>query len=615
MFIKKIKSNPLYPYLVGEKNKNLFLFILNAIPAVLAGLMEGISYGSLLLSVNVLRGEPIGSIPLFSFLTGFIQSLSQNRQFLFFIIIALFIQFIRSSFVFLSQYIVSQIALKVSVQMQTKIYKQIFNFSYPFVSKYQVGDLLSYNSSPGVIPSLLMQLNGGFTSLIMGLISLAWLMKIDYILTFILLAFFFIVNSFYKILLRRLNNLSVTLTKDEVKFSSKTNQNINGIKLIHMFNRQDSIIKKTKNILIKIAKSNSELIFWNTLIQSFGEIIGIVVIGLMLIVGALMLRHSTSFIASILIFIFIAYRLSTRLQQCMNSLSGVISCKGQLQRLQQILKDDDKEYSSQAGVDLKKFSQQIKFRNVSFKYNERKKTALDNFDFSFDKGKTYALIGKSGAGKSTLVDLLLNLYSPTKGSIIVDGLELDKISLSSWREKIGIVNQDIFLFHDTIEDNIRFGNEKASMEDIIKVSKLAYADDFIQKLPEKYETIVGEKGQKLSGGERQRVALARALIKNPEILILDEATAQLDSHSEKLIQEAIDNLRKEKTIIIIAHRLSTIINADEIIVINEGKLIENGSHEELLQKEGHYSYFWNMQSKKTSKSVKKNIFAEAENLF
>ncbi|NGX44553.1 MAG: Heterocyst differentiation ATP-binding protein HepA [Candidatus Anoxychlamydiales bacterium] len=615
MFIKKIKSSPLYPYLAGKKNKNLFLFILNFFPAIFAGLMEGFSYGSLLLAVNVLRGEPVGSIPIFSFLDGFVQSLSQNRQFLFFIITALFIQFVRSSFLFLSQYIVSQIALKVSVQMQTKIYKQIFNFSYPFVSKYQAGDLLSYNSSPAVIPSLLMQMNNGFTSLIMGLISLVWLLKIDYILTFILLAFFFTVNSFYKILLRRLNNLSINLTQDEVKFSSKTNQNINGIKLIHMFNRQDSIINKTKNILVKIAKSNSELIFWRTLIQSFGEIIGIVVIALMLIVGALMLRHSSSFIASILIFIFIAYRLSTRLQQFMDSLGEMISCRGPLLRLQQILKDDDKEYASQSGVDLKKFSQQIKFKNVSFKYKERKKPALDNFDFTFDKGKTYAIIGKSGAGKSTLVDLLLNLYPATKGSIIVDGLELDKISLSSWREKIGIVNQDIFLFHDTIEDNIRFGNEKASMEDIIKVSKLAYADDFIQKLPEKYETIVGEKGQKLSGGERQRVALARALIKNPEILILDEATAQLDSHSEKLIQDAIDNLRNEKTIIIIAHRLSTIVNADKIIVINEGKLIESGTHEELLEKEGHYSYFWSIQSKKNSISTKKNIFAEAENLF
>ncbi|NGX34827.1 MAG: Heterocyst differentiation ATP-binding protein HepA [Candidatus Anoxychlamydiales bacterium] len=615
MFIKKIKSSPVYLYIVGEKNKNLYVFILNFIPGIIAGLMEGISYGSLLLSVNILRGEQITSVPLFSFLNRFIQNLSQNRQFLFFIILALAIQFIRSSFIFLSQYVTSNIALKVAMKMQIAIYKQIFNFTYPFVSKYQAGDLINYNTSPGVIPSILMDLNNGFSSLIMGFISLLWLIKIDYILTFFLLLFFFSVNAFYKFLIKRLNNISMNLTQDEVKFNSQANQNINGIKLIHMFNRQNSIVNKTKAILIKIAQGSAQINFWRTLIQSFGEIIGIVVIGLMLITGAFLLRHSEAFISSLLVFIFIAYRLSTRLQAFMNTIANITTYKGPLLRLHQILKEDDKEYIPQTGVELKQFTKKINFQNVTFSYSERNKPALEDFDFSFDKGKTYALIGKSGAGKSTLVDLLLNLYSPTKGTIIVDGLKLDKISLSSWREKIGVVNQDIFLFHDTIEDNIRFGNETASMEDIIKVSKLAHADDFIDKLPEKYQTIVGEKGQKLSGGERQRVALARALIKNPEILILDEATAQLDSHSEKLIQDAIDTLRKEKTIIIIAHRLSTIVNADEILVINEGKLIETGSHEELLQKEGHYSYFWNIQSKKRTVSDKKNIFADAENLF
>lgn len=615
MFIKKIKMNALYSYLAGDKNKNLYIFTINFIPTILAGLMEGLSYGCILLSVKVLSKEPVTSIPIFSFLNGFIQSLSQNRQFLFFIIFALVIQFIRSSFVFSSQYVTSQISLKIAVKMQVKIYRQIFNFTYPFVSKYQAGDLISYNTSPSVIPAILMQLNNGLSSLMMGLISLVWLIKIDYILTFFLLLFFFLVNAFYKLLIKKLNSLSMNLSKDEVKFSSQANQNINGIKLIHMFNRQESIVNRTKNILRKIAQSNAQINFWRTLIQSFGEIIGIVVIGLMLITGAFLLRHTESFISSLLVFIFIAYRLSTRLQIFMNSVAEITSYKGSLLRLQQILKEDDKEYIPQSGVELKQFNKKINFQNVGFSYAERKQPALDNFDFSFDKGKTYALIGKSGAGKSTLVDLLLNLYPPTTGSIIIDDINLNEISLSSWREKIGIVNQDIFLFHNTIEDNIRFGNEKATMEDIIKVSKLAYADDFIDKLPKKYETIVGEKGQKLSGGERQRVALARALIKNPEILILDEATAQLDSHSEKLIQDAIDNLRKEKTILIIAHRLSTIVNVDEILVINEGKLIESGSHEELLQKDGHYSYFWSIQSKKKGTSDKKNIFAEAENLF
>jgi ATP-binding cassette, subfamily B, bacterial MsbA len=612
MFFKRFKSSILFPYIAGKKNKNIYLLIINFIPAILAGFMEGISFGLLLLSINVLKGDQVSAIPYFQFVNKFIAGLSQNRQFLFFVISALFIQFIRSSLIFISQYIVSKIALKTSVLMQEKIYKQIFNFSYPFVSKYQVGDLLNYNSSPSIIPGVLMQVNNGLASLMMGIISLAWLLKIDYVLTGILLVSFFLVNTFYKKLIKKMHALSVTLTDDEVKFSSQTNQNINGIKLIHMFNRQSSILEKTKNVLVKIATSNSKIIFWRTLIQSFGEIIGIIVIGLMLIVGAFSLRHRDTFISSLLVFIFIAYRFSFRLQTCLNSYTEIASSKGALLRLNQILKDEDKEYVSEGGKDLTKFSKKLQFKDVYFTYYERKKPALDTFNYSFQKGNTYALIGKSGAGKSTLIDLLLNLYKPTKGSIIVDDIDLNDISLKSWRDKIGIVNQDIFLFHDTIRDNIEFGKENASFEEIEKASILSYADDFIKKLPKKYETIVGEKGHKLSGGERQRVALARALIKNPEILILDEATAQLDSHSEKLIQTAIDNLKKEKTIIIIAHRLSTIVNADEILVLNDGQLIENGSHNELLNRNGHYAYFWNIQSKKQSNE---NIFDETKSIF
>ena len=612
--LKKLKKDPLFLHIAGEKNKNIFFLILTIIPAVLAGLMEGFSYGCLLIAVNVLRGEQGGSIPFFSVLIKLAKNLSQNRQFIFFIVLALIIQMIRSTFMFLSQYVVSRLSLKITTNMQCKIYKQIFNFSYPFVSKYAAGDLINYNTSPSVVPAILGQLNTAFTSLILGLMSLACLVKIDPVLTVFLLVFFFLVNYCYKVILKKMSNLSMDLTKDEVKFSSQTNQSINGIKLIHMFSRQNFIVEKTKVILKKIATGNSQLVFWRTLIVSFGEIIGILVIALMLIFGALLLRQRESFITFLLIFIFIAYRFAMRLQVFMSSFGEILSFRGPLTRLREILKHEDKEYIPTSGMELQKFSKTIKLQNISFTYNERKKMALNNLSYSFEKGKTYAIIGKSGAGKSTLIDLLLNLYSPTKGSILIDDINLNEISLHSWREKIGIVNQDLFLFHDTIEDNIKFGNNKASMRNIIQASELSNCHEFIAKLPKKYKTIVGEKGHKLSGGERQRVALARALIKNPDILILDEATSQLDSHSEKLIQTAIDNLRTEKTIIIIAHRLSTIVNADKILVLDSGKLIESGSHNDLLEKRGQYAYFWNIQSKRPS-TDKKNIFQEAENIF
>jgi ATP-binding cassette subfamily B protein/subfamily B ATP-binding cassette protein MsbA len=608
MFFKNLKNNPLIPYLYNKKNKNYLILIGSFIPAIVAGLLEGISYGGILLAVNVLRGETIGSFPFFGFFTKIAINFSKNRQFLFFITISLFIQFIRSGFIFLSQYIVSILGLRITTQMQTKIYNQIFNFSYPFVSKYQSGDLLNYNNSPNVIPAILTQLSNGFSTLILGIISLVWLLHIDKILTLILLASFFLVNYFYKFLLKKLSSLSVSLSQDEVKFSSETNQNINGIKLIHMFNKNQFIVDKTKSILFKIASQTAKINFWRTLIASMGEIIGISVIALMLISGALLLRNQTAYLSYLLMFIFISYRFSSRLQIFINSITEIIAQKGSLQRLAQILREDDKEYLSDSKNDLKDFKNELHFKNISFRYNERKNYVLNNFSHKFLKGKTTAIIGKSGAGKSTIIDLLLRLFDPTSGQILVDNIDLKDISIKSWREKIGIVNQDIFLFHNNIEDNIRFGNLKASDEEVLKAAKLAYADNFIQKLPKKYKTLVGEKGHKLSGGERQRIALARALIKNPEILILDEATNQLDSYSEKLIQNAIENLKKEKTIIIIAHRLSTIVNADKILVINDGDLIESGSHEELLSKNSSYANFWNIQSKSNNDLVEMNNF-------
>lgn len=609
--LKKIKNNPLYGFITGEKNKNLLILIITILPGVLAGLMEGLSYVSLLIAVNILKGDPSSSMPIFTIFLKLFKNFSQNRQFLIFITLGLFIQIIRSGLIFLSQYIVSRLSIQISTAMQCKIYKQIFNFSYPFVSQYQAGSLISYNHAPMVIPSILLNINAAFTSLVLGIISLAWLIKIDFSLTLILLFVFFGVNFIYKLILKKISSLSVNLTDAEVKFSSQINQHVSGIKLIHVFNRQNYIVNKTQEILKKISSSNSYITFWKTLITSFGEIIGIIVIALMLIIGAFLLHHKNSFISYLLMFIFIAYRFSARLQIFMNCLGDILVQKGSVLRLMEILNDKDKEFIPQNGIELKKFSKNINIQNLTFLYSSRKIPALENFSYIFEKGKTYAIIGKSGSGKSTLIDLILNLYQPTQGSIIVDDINLNSISLDSWRSKIGIVNQDIFLFHDTISDNIKFANEAATFENIQNVSRLANAHEFISQLPNQYETIVGEKGHKLSGGERQRVALARALVKNPDILILDEATSHLDSHSEKLIQESIDTLKLEKTIIIIAHRLSTIVNADKILVMHKGKLTESGNHDELINKQGHYSYFWKVQSK-ASAQTKSEHFNDAQ---
>ena len=237
----------------------------------------------------------------------------------------------------------------------------------------------------------------------------------------------------------------------------------------------------------------------------------------------------------------------------------------------------------------------IQFENVSFQYESANSLALNNVNVEINKGETIALVGKSGAGKSTFVDLVLRFFDPTKGQINLDGKNIKEIDIHSLRSQIGFVTQETILFNDSIGNNIRYGKQNADMNEIQNAAELANAMEFINSLQNKFDTQIGEKGARLSGGQRQRISIARAILKNPEILILDEATSSLDSESEAKVQDAVDKLINDRTVIVIAHRLSTIINADKILVFNDGEIVDQGKHSELLQKDGLYKQLFELQ--------------------
>lgn len=235
---------------------------------------------------------------------------------------------------------------------------------------------------------------------------------------------------------------------------------------------------------------------------------------------------------------------------------------------------------------LDAFNRDIEFRNVSFAYDNHH--VLRDINLRIEKGKTIALVGPSGGGKSTLADLIPRFYDPAQGQVLLDGIPLVDYELESLRKVIGVVTQESILFHDTIFNNIAFGMENVPEEEVIRAAKIANAHDFIVKMKKGYQTTIGERGTKLSGGQRQRISIARAVLKNPPILILDEATSALDSESERLVQEALNNLMQNRTSVVIAHRLSTIQHADEIIVVQDGRIAERGNHEELIRQSGLY---------------------------
>jgi subfamily B ATP-binding cassette protein MsbA len=265
-----------------------------------------------------------------------------------------------------------------------------------------------------------------------------------------------------------------------------------------------------------------------------------------------------------------------------------------MQRIDMILLAENNIVNKQDAVQVKEFRKNIEYRNVTFSYLEDE--VLRNVSLTIEKGKTIALVGQSGSGKSTFVDLLPRFWDINSGSILVDGIDIRDYKIADLRGLMGNVNQDPILFNDTFFNNISFGVETATLDDVIAAAKVANAHDFITASPEGYETNIGDRGGKLSGGQRQRISIARAVLKNPPILILDEATSALDTESEKLVQEALENLMMNRTSIVIAHRLSTIKKADLICVFHEGEIVERGTHDQLLEIEGIYKKLHSMQN-------------------
>jgi len=263
----------------------------------------------------------------------------------------------------------------------------------------------------------------------------------------------------------------------------------------------------------------------------------------------------------------------------------------------------DQKGEEDGDVELKSFEREIVYNNVSFHYPRTKRKVLDRVTFTVKKGEVIAIVGRSGAGKTTLLDMLPRFYRPTSGVITIDGIDINEFTLESLRRNVGIVSQDVILFNETVRENIIFGNLDATEEEMIAAARSAYAHDFIQEMPDGYDSIIGERGVMLSGGQKQRIAIARAILKNPSILILDEATSSLDTASELIVQKALNNLMKGRTTFVIAHRLSTVMNADRILVLDGARVVESGTHEELLEREGIYKSLYMSQFKRDASAL------------
>jgi ATP-binding cassette subfamily B protein/subfamily B ATP-binding cassette protein MsbA len=302
--------------------------------------------------------------------------------------------------------------------------------------------------------------------------------------------------------------------------------------------------------------------------------------------------RSTGVLPSLVTFVLALQRLNVRLSSIATTFNILAENSGRLERLNQVLTPDGKQFRRLGGTPFTALEREIRFEGVGLRYGPELPPALSDVSFTLPKGRMLALVGPSGAGKSSIADLLTGLYAPTAGRILVDGVPLEQLELASWQQRLGVVSQDTFLFNATIAENIAFGMPGATQEQIEAACVSAQAAGFIEALPQGYGTLVGERGYRLSGGQRQRLSLARAILRDPELLILDEATSALDSQSERLVQEAIERFERDHTVLVIAHRMSTIVRADELLVLERGRVVQRGSHTSLLAEAGLYEQLW-----------------------
>ncbi len=599
---KSLLKSPLWHLFWGEKYRNSYKYAFLFITNILAALLEGVSYAFILLAFSVISTHQVPDFSSYKFLSHlslneFLTQFSEMQLFIGFILTAIFAQIFRSSLSYFTSYQSNVIAYQLLKKVQKKIYSQIFRMTFSFTSRYKTGDLVEHIRTPtNYFSGIMNHLNNAILNGIMVLICFGMMLLLEYRLTIIAFCLYGGYILLQKFVLKKISFVSKDQATEHANFSKHIVQNMQSIRTLHLYNQVENAQIKSDRIFDTIAKSTKRVHLWNSSIPALNEFFGIALVGVILVIGASLFHsESQSTLSSLLTFLIIAYRMSTKSQTTLASVGTISTYFGNIYRLNEILIDDGKEFSKVSGNELTEFNQSITFNNVTFSYTKNTPPALSNISFTIKKGETTALVGLSGSGKSTTLDLLMRLYEPTSGQICIDGQPINQYSPISYRSHFGVVCQDVCLFNETIEENILFGHVPLEPDEALNAAKISGAHEFIQKLPKGYQTIIGERGHKLSGGEKQRLSLARAVIRKPQILILDEATSHLDSHSESLFQKALEKFRIDRTVIIVAHRLSTIMDADKIIVVEHGKIIEHGTHQTLLDQEARYSSLWNKQ--------------------
>jgi subfamily B ATP-binding cassette protein MsbA len=595
---------PVYRRLLPYLRPHGWRMAITIVANLIAALLDGFAIALLIPFLNILFHQPASTMPkgfvgnlLHTFVGGQIIPGDEMRSLRNVIILVMVAVILKNLLVWIAGQFGATLQEYVTRDLRNSVYRHLAHLPLGYFTQMKAGQILSRVINDTFETRLILTqiVTQSLQSASLVLVYIAILFSISWKLSLIALVILPLLGFSLQPMLRKLRRGNLRRGNVHGEMTSVLQETISGIRLVKASSAESYEEARFADGSNKYARSSLKLTRLALLAPPITEIIGTLIAVVILWIGAWqVLRGGTMTGATLLAFLTLVLRLLQPLKQLSQMRTTAQSSLASAERLFEIL-DSPAEFQRDRGTrDKAAFERDLRFENVTFSYGDA--PVLTGIDLTARKGEVVALVGPSGSGKSTLVDLIPRFYEPAQGRILLDGIDTREIKLPALRALTGIVSQETVLFHDTVRNNIAYGAaEKYSQAQIEAAARAANAHEFITELPSGYDTLLGERGTRLSGGQRQRLAIARALLSDPPILILDEATSALDTESERLVQEAIDRLLRGRTVFVIAHRLSTIAHADQILVLDRGEIVEQGSHAELLARRGAYYRLYSLQ--------------------
>lgn len=597
------KYSRVFRYLKPYKGKIALYFLFTILSIVFALLSFGMLkpfFDLIFLDQPLSFGKPseVGMVQnVQQSLAGLIAGMNKLEMLTFICLALIVIIFLKNLFLYLSIYILNPLKNTIVTIMRSDIYEKILRLPIGYFTEKRKGDLISRvtNDVNEVEASMVGALEGWIRDPLTILLTLGFLFYLSPQLTVGILISIPVVGFILGRISKALKKTSNEAAIRHGETLSVLDETLNGLRVIKAFNVEKIISDRFNFVNNELLSARNKITRRRDLASPMSEFLGVMVfVGILWFGGKLIIGQELDLDAStFLTFLAVFYNIINPAKALSTSFSNLNKGSAAITRIEEVLNTPITVDDNPNGKKLESFTNRIEFKNVRFAYEDA--VILDNINLVIEKGKTIALVGSSGAGKSTLADLVPRFHDVTGGEVLIDGVNIKDYSLQSVRNLMSIVTQEPILFNDSIANNIALGHNDATKDEVIEAAKIANAHNFIIQKEQQYDTNIGDRGSKLSGGERQRLTIARAVLKNPPILILDEATSSLDTESERLVQDAINNMMQNRTSIVIAHRLSTIRHADEIIVLQKGKIVERGNHAELMSQNGFYKKLVDMQ--------------------